>query len=286
MRSLFTLMLANGCLLASLTAGLAADTDAAKAIIDAAIQAHGGPTRLAKTALMTRQAKGSMSFSGQEVPFTDELVLQLPQRLRWTLEAGNAGQKTRLLLVVNGDKGWQAAGGAVMDLNKQKLDELREEAYVLWLSTLLPLIKDNGFSTAAIPADTTVEGQPAAGILVAHKARPDLKLYFDKQSGLLVKISRRAKLADLIVEKDYLIQCAPLLRGGAIANQVCRVSQRQKTRQRERDLLPVPPLGGRAYVCSTLIAGAAQGIMLVPLPGLLLLSGTGVAFFPGVDPSG
>jgi hypothetical protein len=203
MRSLLGLMLANACLLSCLTASLAADADSAKAIIDAAIQAHGGQERLLKTELMTRRAKGIMSLSGQDVPFSDELVLQLPQRWRWTLEVGNPGQTTRLVFVVNGDIGWQAGGGTVMDLGKQKLEELREEAYVLWLSTLLPLIKENGFSLAALP-DAEVEGHPAACVLITHSGRPDLKLYFEKQSGLLVKIARRAKMADLTVEKEYV----------------------------------------------------------------------------------
>jgi hypothetical protein len=203
MRSLLALVVATGSVLASLTASVAADAEAAKAIIDAAIQAHGGRDALAKTALMTRQAKGSMSFSGQEVPFTDELVLQLPQRWRWTLEAGNAGHKTKLLFVLNGDQGWQSAGGMVMELSKQKLEELHAEAYVLWLSTHLPLIKDSGFSLAALP-DVEVEGHPAACIRVEHKGRRDLRLYFEKQTGLLVQIARRAKLADLTVEKDYI----------------------------------------------------------------------------------
>ena len=203
MRSLLALVLVTGCVLASWTESVAADAEAAKAIIDAAIQAHGGQDALAKTALMMRQAKGVMTFSGQEVPFTDELVLQLPQRWRWTLEAGNAGQKTRLLFVINGDKGWQAAGGMVLELSKQKLEELHAEAYVLWLSTLLPLSKDAGFSLAVLP-DADVEGRPAACIRIEHKGRPELRLYFDKQSLLLVQIARRAKLADLSVEKDCI----------------------------------------------------------------------------------
>jgi hypothetical protein len=203
MRSVLTLLLANSCLLASCTAVGAGDALTAKAVIDAAIKAHGGPELLARTALMRRQAKGTMSFSGQEVPFTDELVLQLPQRWRWTLEVGNAGQKARLLFVVNGDKGWQAGGGNVIELGKEKVEELREESYVLWLSTLLPLIQDNGFSLAALP-DAEVDGRAAACVLVARRGRPDLKLYFDKQSGLLVKIGRRAKMAGLTVDKEYL----------------------------------------------------------------------------------
>jgi hypothetical protein len=201
MRDTAAVLFVVGSLLAA-PASTSAD-DAAKAILQQAIKAHGGAELLAKTALMTRRAKGTMSFAGQEVPFTDELVLQLPLRWRWTLDAGDAGQKTRLLFIVNGDKGWQTTTGVVTDITKERLVELHEEAYVIWLSTLLPFVKDTGFSLASL-ADAAVEGRPAASIQVAHKGHPDANLYFDKQSGLLVKIARRAKVAGLAVDKEYL----------------------------------------------------------------------------------
>jgi hypothetical protein len=202
MRRMLALMLVGGCLLAVPAAAPADDARSAKAIVDEAIKAHGGPEKLTKTELMTRQAKGTASF-GQEVPFTDVWVLQLPERWHWTFDIGGPDQKTRLLLVVSGDKGWQSSGGVVMDISKERLEELREEAYVIWLSTLLPFAKENRFSLAPLP-DTVVDGRPAAGVKVAHTGRPEVKLYFDKQSGLLVKIARRAKEANLAIDKEYV----------------------------------------------------------------------------------
>jgi hypothetical protein len=203
MRTIFISILGSVFLFLAPAATLAGDATTARAIVDAAIKAHGGPEKLAKTALMTRQAKGVMSLFGQEVPFTDELILQLPERWRWTLDAGEAGQKSRLLLVVNGDKGWRSSGGAVMDVGKERLEELREEAYVIWLSTLLPFAKDNSFSLTPLP-DIEVDGRPAAGVNVAHKGHTDVKLYFDKRTGLLVKIARRGKEAGLALDKEYV----------------------------------------------------------------------------------
>src|SRR5713226_2258894 len=124
------------------------DASQAQAIVDRAVRAHGGPERLAKTQLMIRKATGVMSLFGQEVPFSDELVLQLPDRWRLKLEAGPAGQKAQFLLVVNGKQGWQSDGTGVAEVDKQRLSELREEAYLLWLTTLLPLKKESGFTAA------------------------------------------------------------------------------------------------------------------------------------------
>ena len=123
----------------------------------------------------------------------------------------------RLVLVVTGDKGWQSASGTVTDIGKERVEELREEAYVLWLSTLLPFLKDNGFTLTPLP-EAVVDGQPAAGVKVAHKGHGDVMLYFDKRSGLLVKTARRAKEAGLSLDKEYHYSAHKLFEGVYLPN--------------------------------------------------------------------
>ena len=195
-RLLFVLFLATSPVLAD-------DRDKALAVIDRAIQTHGGETALTKAQLMTRSATGEMTLFDKPVPFKDEMAAQLPDRLRSFVDVGEGDQKLLVLLVINGDKGWQSAGGAVMELSKERLGELREEAYIMWLSTLAPLKKDTSFHLVPAP-DVKVNGQPAAGVKVSQKGHTDATLYFDKETGLLVKIARRAQEAGLAVDKEYL----------------------------------------------------------------------------------
>src|SRR5262249_19531577 len=133
-------------------------------------------------------------------PMKDEHVMQLPDRYRmeWELEAMN--QKVLLLMVINGDKGWRLAGGAVQEIGKEEMTDAREELYVIWLSTLLP-VKDKEFDLAPLPA-IKVNGQDAVGVKVAKKGHPDVKLYFDKSTNLLVKVERRAREAGFVVNKE------------------------------------------------------------------------------------
>src|SRR5205807_7873533 len=95
---------------------LADDRDKALAVIDRAVQAHGGESALTKAQLMTRSATGEMTLFDKAVPFKDEMAAQLPDRLRSFVDVGEGDQKVLVLLVINGDKGWQSAGGAVMEL--------------------------------------------------------------------------------------------------------------------------------------------------------------------------
>src|SRR5262249_31340150 len=58
------------------------------------------------------------------------------------------------------------------------------------VTTLVPLLEDPGFTLTAL-GEAKVEGRAALGVKVAFKGRPDLSLYFDQESGLLVKYDYR-----------------------------------------------------------------------------------------------
>ena len=129
------------------------------------------------------------------------ILWQLPQHFRLTTEVGTGQDKGRVVLVVGPDKGWQSTGGMVVELGKERLEELREEAYVLWLATLTPL-RDDGFELTPLP-EARQNARSLAGVKVASKGHADARLYFDKESGLLVKIERRAREAGQAVDKEY-----------------------------------------------------------------------------------
>jgi hypothetical protein len=142
-----------------------------------------------------------LAVAGKDVPFTAEMIQQLPGQTRLTTEMVINGQKLLTLRILSGDKGWQTNGGAVQEIGKEELHDVQEEAYSLWLATLVPL-QDKAFSLAAT-ADVQVGGQPAVGVRVSRKGHGDVRLYFDKASGLLVRLERRAKEGGLDVDKQY-----------------------------------------------------------------------------------
>jgi hypothetical protein len=180
----------------------AADRDAALAVLDQAIKAHGGADALGRARTAVRTGTGTLTPAGKDVPFSEETVWQLPERFRMSIELGSGPDRSRVVVGVDRAKGWQSTGGMVADLSRERLDELREEAYVLWLTTLTPLRQD-GFELTPLP-EVRVGGRPLAGVKAASKGHADVKLYFDKESGLLAKVERRGREAGLTVEKEYL----------------------------------------------------------------------------------
>jgi hypothetical protein len=173
----------------------------ALAVIEQAIQAHGGADRLARAQTMTRQAKGVIFVVNKPQRFTTKLLVAYPNRLRdqIVIEADTA--KINLTRVLNRDKGWDSSGGMTMDMSKEQVDELQQELYVLWLSTLVPL-KDANFDLAFL-GDSKIDQRSVTGVKVSGVGRSPLKLYFDRETHLLTHIQRSQKIANLDVTKEY-----------------------------------------------------------------------------------
>jgi hypothetical protein len=170
----------------------------ALAIVDDAIKAHGGADALAKAQSYTRKGTGTVEL-GKALSLTDELTVSLPDRTRHVIDVE---KMAHIVAVLNGDKAWESSGGPATEVTALRAQELRDEAYLLWLATLTPLKKDG--VTLKPQKEIKVNDKPAVGVSVSSKGRPDATLYFDKESHLLVKIEREANLGGRKVDKEYL----------------------------------------------------------------------------------
>jgi hypothetical protein len=185
----------------SFLAARAQDAASARAVIQRAVEAHGGIDRLSKLTTQVRTMKGELNFGGA-VPATCDVSCELPGKCRWAyvLDKGNA--KAQSTLAINGDKGWQGGSGATKEMTNLQFKEVSEELYVLWVTSLVAL-RDPAFELAALP-QSKVNDQPADGVKVSRKGRPDIKLFFDKKTGLLVKAERKGTEAGTEVSREYL----------------------------------------------------------------------------------
>src|SRR5690348_16809199 len=114
----------------------AGERDEALAVIKKAITAHGGADALDKAQMRSRTGEGIVMLGGKTRLATEEIV-HLPDRCRLVVNP----ERNRVLLVLNGNKGWMQAGGAIQDLPRAPLKEKQEELYVWWLMSLTPLRK-------------------------------------------------------------------------------------------------------------------------------------------------
>jgi hypothetical protein len=189
-------------LLAALAAGLllspghraAAQTEA-RAIIEKAIAAQGGMDKLALPLAVQTRIKGTMvapaPISG-DIVIEGDLFTQPKGPQKFSLRVETLGQKIELSHVSTGDRGWKSLNGAVSDLDAAELEEDRISMHVDRVTALVPLLADKGFTLTAL-GESKVNNQPALGVKVELKGQPEVRLFFDKQSGLLVKTEHQGK---------------------------------------------------------------------------------------------
>jgi hypothetical protein len=180
----------------ALAAPAAAGEKEARAILDRAIKAHGGAAALEKALVCRRTDTGTQALGPKDVSFVSQVTRSLPDRVRLQIELD---KKINTTLVLDGRKGWQSEGGAP----STPLPAARvREAYVWWLTTLVPLTKPE-FKLTTVDR-IKIDGEPAAGIRVSHKDFPVTRMYFLERNGLLAKVERRAVKAGLSVDQEYL----------------------------------------------------------------------------------
>jgi hypothetical protein len=183
-------LVACGFLLAATALARPGD-DAARALVDKAVKAHGGAANLAKYSAVTGKLKGTFHGLGAAIPVTGEFAAQGADRNKFSIEGEVDGQKFILVQVLNGDRGWVKTDDGTEELSKEDLAEAKEEAYADWVATLAPL-QDKKFRLAPV-GEIAIAKRPALGVTVSRKGRRDVNLFFDKETGLLVKIESRVK---------------------------------------------------------------------------------------------
>lgn len=165
---------------------------AARDIIDKAIKAHGGADKLSQFKVVS--AKWAGKHKVENVFFWNAVrvvTYQMPDKIRYDFEVENPnGVKFAFSRVVNGKQGWQGLARGTRDLKEAEVAHIVEEVYAHWLASMVPL-KDKGFEFSLF-GEAVVDGKEAVGVLVSCKGRPDVNLFFDKQTGLVIKSERRA----------------------------------------------------------------------------------------------
>jgi hypothetical protein len=186
MRCSMTIALALFCLLG----GRAAADDNIKAVIEKAIKAHGGEQNLSKYQALEQKVKGSVSFQGMELQVSGSLVAQFPDKVREELNLEIMGQNITIVHVFDGKLGWESAMGNTRELGGDELNEMKGNMFENYLGNLVPLLKDKNLTVTLI-GDDKVDDKQVIGLKVSAKDQKDIKLYFDKDSGMLLKTERK-----------------------------------------------------------------------------------------------
>lgn len=151
-------------------------------VFDKYIEALGGADALHKVS--TRVEKGNIDFNGKKLPI--EVYQQAPDKRVSITQMPNGESVT----AYNGQQGWLAnANGGVREMSAADLTGARLDA-----EALMPLNLKQSFAQLRVrPADKI--GDRAVNVVIGlnpdpNHAQPPVRLYFDQQSGLLLRMVR------------------------------------------------------------------------------------------------
>jgi hypothetical protein len=158
--------------------------DNPRSILKAAIEAHGGEENLARTLTGVLLAKASLTLPPDvESTISFEETLELPRRYKRVIRGELNGKDFTMEYAVTDGSGWtRQNGGKVREFHGQPSPlSSRWEAML----ALLPSLLKDDFKLAS-GGEEKVGGRELVGVKASGEDI-DYTLFFDRQSGLLVK---------------------------------------------------------------------------------------------------
>jgi hypothetical protein len=175
-----------GMLLLALPVSVCADGDSdARALVRRVIRAKGGEARLRRLSAATWQVAAIDHTQSRKVEYTAS-VASAPGRTRIYVRGERRGTPFARTLVLDGDRGWLDTDGTRADLAAAALAEERERLHANELATLVSLLdRDNRLS---LLEEKRVGEHLAVGLRVERDGRREVRLYFDKETDLLLAV--------------------------------------------------------------------------------------------------
>ena len=199
------------------------------ALIDKAIKAQGGLDRLGRSVASHRKSKGAFLTDG--FTFTGEVFSEPGNRRRISLQ-GKVKDRPAAPAGTRRQEGLDQLRRATFDLDAAFLERIEKSIYADRVCGLVTLVKDKGYALSRL-GESQVKGKPALGVRVQSEGKPVVLLYFDKESGLLVKSSNRVTDPNLnreVNQEVYYLTIARSTRARGRADAAGREARHRRSR--------------------------------------------------------
>jgi hypothetical protein len=170
----------------------AADAKDANAVLDKAIKALGGQEKLSNIKAASWKGKGKLTFNDNDNDFTTHATVQGLDHFRSEFEGDFGGNQVKGVTVLAGDKGWRKFGDNKMEMDKDAVANEKRTVYLQVIPMTIVPLKQKEFKTE-LAGEEKVGDKPAVGVKVTGPEGKDFTLYFDKESGLPVKMVAKVR---------------------------------------------------------------------------------------------
>ncbi|HMF14162.1 MAG TPA: hypothetical protein VKE94_17725 [Gemmataceae bacterium] len=172
-------------------------------IVDAAIKAVGGEAKLAKLDAVTLKGKGAvLDDAAKEAPFTGEGTLRGLDRFRFDLDVTLRDEPVKVVFALDGKKGWRKVNDRVFETPNLAIPLLTSAFQAFRMTQMLMPLKGKDLKLSPL-GEIKIDGRTVEGVKITRKGRPDMDLYFDKETHLPVKCGLPGKLPDEDQEQTF-----------------------------------------------------------------------------------
>ncbi len=159
----------------------------AMAVVDKGIKALGGEEKLSSIKAVSWKAITKTTLGGRESAASLQLTIEGLDKIRAEMERKLNGNTFQVVSVVAGDMGWRKNGDMTNELHKEEVADQKRVIYLHVVPMTLVALKGKDFKVEAV-SEEKGDGDPATGIKVTGPDKKDFTLFFDKESGLPVKM--------------------------------------------------------------------------------------------------
>lgn len=168
-----------------------------KEVLERAIQVRGGEALLKRLQSVSYMGNGLSAPQNQVAHFKFRTISVLPDRIRDETDYDGG---LKFVQVLDRDKGWISTNNDVKGMDSTNLQSIREQLYVNYLLTLVPL-REPRFTLESIP-QRRLEGVIAQGFVIKCKGQRDVSLYVEKENGLPLMVKAKSIDPNTLIEHD------------------------------------------------------------------------------------
>jgi len=182
-------LLGSGVLGSGVLLRAGGDSAEIKTLLDKALKAAGGADKLAKLKNVTWKMKATIT-KGVTVNLNMAGSAQGWDRLRMQADLEINGMQKNMVMVMTDKNAWVNRDGETKEPPAKEIDPFRESYFALRATHMLAALKGKGYQLSHL-GEVNVKDQPAIGLRISRKDKPDVNLYFDKKTHLPVKTDLR-----------------------------------------------------------------------------------------------
>ncbi len=167
--------------------------DDPRTIIQRAVKAMGGEEKL------SLQVAQTMKFKARDLPalpgdltMEGEISSHTGGKHRFEAKIKILGQTMDMAEVVDGKEGWRCQDGKWQKMSAEEIANHQASDYPEKVASLIALLRNKEFKLEMLP-ETVVAKKPVFSIKVTRQGKPDVSLFFEKETGLLCKFAYKRK---------------------------------------------------------------------------------------------